>query len=161
MKSNIFVIFILSLLLTGNSVFCQKELITSYPNFTNGDLISSDDGTLKGNLYKSNCIYDPKIVGVYIQNATNSLTQEKTTVNSGEPVKVTKSNITINEGIAFVKYNSENGSIKAGDPLTTSSVPGEAMKAIGAGVIIGIALDNSQSGTGLIKTRILIQYLKQ
>jgi hypothetical protein len=47
-----------------------------------------------------------------------------------------------------VNVNLANGPIKAGDPLTASSIPGQAMKATAPGRIIGIALsgyDGSQS----------------
>ncbi|MGH7156851.1 MAG: beta strand repeat-containing protein, partial [Candidatus Saccharimonadales bacterium] len=40
-----------------------------------------------------------------------------------------------------VKVNLENGPIAVGDPLTSSSVPGEAMKATAPGKIIGMALE--------------------
>ncbi|GAG18680.1 unnamed protein product, partial [marine sediment metagenome] len=39
------------------------------------------------------------------------------------------------------KVNSENGPIEVGDPLTSSSVPGVAMKATASGPIIGKALE--------------------
>ncbi len=40
-----------------------------------------------------------------------------------------------------VKVSNENGIIKAGDPLTVSSIPGVASKAVGAGQIVGRALE--------------------
>lgn len=42
-----------------------------------------------------------------------------------------------------VKFSYENGSVKAGDYLTSSSIPGHAMRATGAGPIIGKALQDS------------------
>jgi len=44
----------------------------------------------------------------------------------------------------------ENGSIAIGDPLTTSSTPGHAMKATEAGRIIGYAMESFSSGFGQI-----------
>ncbi|MFH1845947.1 MAG: hypothetical protein ABH869_00080, partial [Candidatus Omnitrophota bacterium] len=41
-----------------------------------------------------------------------------------------------------VKVTMENGSIKAGDYITSSSKPGYAMKAIKSGMVIGIALED-------------------
>jgi hypothetical protein len=41
-----------------------------------------------------------------------------------------------------VKLSTENGPIKAGDPLMLSSLPGVAMKAKGTGVVIGTALED-------------------
>ncbi|MEK7124691.1 MAG: hypothetical protein AAB877_03380 [Patescibacteria group bacterium] len=52
-----------------------------------------------------------------------------------------------------VKVNTENGLIKIGDVLTSSSTPGIAMKAIKAGPIIGIAMsgfDGDGAGTVLM-----------
>jgi len=50
-----------------------------------------------------------------------------------------------------VKVNTENGPIKVGDPLTSSSTPGVAMKATKAGAIIGTAMnDFSGEETGQI-----------
>ncbi|NQV90425.1 hypothetical protein HQ487_03395 [Candidatus Uhrbacteria bacterium] len=43
------------------------------------------------------------------------------------------------------KVNTENGSIAVGDPLTTSSVPGVAMKAEKAGQVVGYALETYSS----------------
>jgi hypothetical protein len=43
------------------------------------------------------------------------------------------------------KFSLENGPIAVGDPLTTSSIPGVAMKATQAGQIIGYAMQSSDS----------------
>ena len=40
-----------------------------------------------------------------------------------------------------VRVNTENGNINAGDPLTSSSVAGVAMKATKGSVIVGYALE--------------------
>jgi hypothetical protein len=45
------------------------------------------------------------------------------------------------------KFSLENGAIAVGDPLTVSSTPGVAMRATGAGQIIGYALQSSDSAT--------------
>jgi len=50
-----------------------------------------------------------------------------------------------------VKVSSENGPIAVGDYLTVSSIPGVAMKATGAGVVVGKALENySNSNTAAV-----------
>lgn len=51
----------------------------------------------------------------------------------------------ITEGIALVRVNEENGPIKQGDMLTSSSIPGEAMKATKSGFILGIAQEDYPS----------------
>ena len=52
-----------------------------------------------------------------------------------------------------LKVSTENGSISPGDPLTSSSIPGVAMKATKSGPIVGKALASySESGVGKIIT---------
>lgn len=53
-----------------------------------------------------------------------------------------------------VRVSMENGSIAAGDPLTSSSQPGAAMKATRAGKIIGYAMETKESDG---KVLVLIQ----
>ena len=48
-------------------------------------------------------------------------------------------------GRAPVRISLENGPIKIGDPLTSSSVPGIAMKATDSGMIVGKSLENIDS----------------
>ena len=43
-----------------------------------------------------------------------------------------------------VKVSLENGPIRVGDPLTSSSKPGVAMRATKAGKIVGYALEDAQ-----------------
>lgn len=52
----------------------------------------------------------------------------------------------------------ENGSIKPGDPLTTSSTPGYAMKATEAGPIVGYAMESHESGSGSIIVYVNVSY---
>jgi hypothetical protein len=47
-----------------------------------------------------------------------------------------------------VKVSTENGEVKIGDHLTSSSIPGVAMKATGFANVIGISLGNFSSTTG-------------
>ncbi len=70
-------------------------------------------------------------------------------------------------GIVPVKVTDENGPIVPGDPLTSSSTPGRAMKAskitIGgvafypSGVILGKALQPHASGHGLVEALVVLQ----
>ena len=71
-----------------------------------------------------------------------------------------KSDFVCTGGVSEVKYNYENGSIQEGDLVTSSSTTGEAMKATQSGIILGIALENTDSPSGLVKVRVLIQYVK-
>jgi len=62
-------------------------------------------------------------------------------------------------GIVPVKVSAENGPIKRGDLLTSASLPGYAMKAtqILPGAILGKAMGELQSGTGVIEVLLLLK----
>jgi hypothetical protein len=62
-------------------------------------------------------------------------------------------------GIVQVKASAENGPIRPGDLLTTSSTPGHAMKATEPkiGTVIGKALEGLDEGTGVIKMLVMLQ----
>ncbi len=59
-----------------------------------------------------------------------------------------------------VKVSAENGAIRPGDLLVASSTPGHAMRAPAdpaPGTVIGKALDNLDSGTGIIKMLVMLR----
>ncbi len=56
------------------------------------------------------------------------------------------------------RINTENGPISIGDPLTTSSTPGEAMRASQPGPIVGYALQSWESGSGMISVFVRASY---
>lgn len=62
-------------------------------------------------------------------------------------------------GIVPCKVSAENGSIRRGDLLVTSSTPGHAMRADGPppGTILGKALEPLDTGTGLILVLVTLQ----
>jgi hypothetical protein len=64
-------------------------------------------------------------------------------------------------GIVPTKVSAENGSIRKGDLLVTSSIPGYAMKGTDPsrmlGAIVGKALGNLDSGTGTIEVMVSLQ----
>jgi hypothetical protein len=63
-------------------------------------------------------------------------------------------------GVVPVKASAENGSIRPGDLLVTSSIPGHAMKAgpnPPQGTVIGKALGRLDKGTGIIKMLAVLQ----
>ena len=138
----------------GENIFAQNMSIsentqvTPYDNFTNGELICAENLQLAGgSLRKSNVPYDALIIGVFIKFEGLNPNYKKIPVRK--------------EGIFQVKYNSENGAIKKGDLVTSSSEAGTAMKATKSGMIVGIALEDATSSSGLLKIRVLIQYVKQ
>ena len=127
-----------------------------FSSFSVGEIVCSSNALFSrscpvpGIISKSQKPYDEMVVGV---------------IRKAETIKLDKSQIYMSPliicGISDVKFNSENGAIKKGDPLTSSSTPGEAMKATQSGMIIGIAMEDAPSSSGLVKIRVMIQYVKQ
>ena len=145
-------VFVFICLFTVNDILAQnteeKAVATNY-TFDNGSIVTSEEGTIRGNLNLSQASYDNRIVGVFISDGTQSSNVNRKRI----PVK--------NEGVCNVKFNSENGPIRKGDPVTSSSTPGVAMKATQSGIILGIAVEDAIGSNGTLKVRVLIQYLKQ
>lgn len=155
MKTKIFLcaISFFILIIAFNNCYAQKDFISdTSKKFTNGQIIISDNATMTGKLDISQKAYDDNIIGVYF-------IYEREKIPEGTIKKVPISNITLNEGVVYVKYNSENGSIKKGDYITSSSEGGVGMKASKSGIIVGVALEDAVSQSGLIKIRIMIQYV--
>lgn len=156
MKANkIFKCFLIaSLILSAGFGFSQKNQKSAEAyNFANGSIIVSDDGTAAGKLSTSATSYDVKIIGVYVKETIepNSDGTPKLIPSNNEKV--------VSQGIISVKCNTENGKIKSGDLITTSSTAGEGMKAIKSGVILGIATEDAKEENGLVKVRLMIQYV--
>ncbi|KKT71433.1 MAG: hypothetical protein UW68_C0067G0003, partial [Candidatus Collierbacteria bacterium GW2011_GWB1_44_6] len=107
-----------------------------------GDVVSLDSA-LRAGVKKSTGRYDSSVLGIV--STAPALTIGGTDGEGLSAVPVALS------GRVPVKVSAENGAIKAGDLLTTSSTPGVAMKATKAGAIIGNAMsDFSGEGIGLV-----------
>lgn len=128
----------------------QPDLITA------GSLVSLDPNE-EGKLQVSKTEYDRNIAGV-ISGANGVkpgilMGQEGTLADGQELVTIS--------GRTYVQCNTLNGSIKIGDLLTSSSVPGEAMKATkrkkSSGAIIGKAMSNLESGSGYVLVLVNLQ----
>ena len=149
-KIALFSFFIFSI----NLCFSQIDSIAKikYSKFSKGDIIISPDLSPNADSVNTSATpYDDRIVGVFTQ-IPEKMEYDKRMVN----IRI---NPVINKGITEVKYNSENGMIKKGDPITTSSQLGVGMKAVKSGMIIGIALEDAKKETGLIKIRISVQFI--
>jgi hypothetical protein len=85
--------------------------------------------------------YDNKVVGIISTNPYSEILGEKTFTSDEHPMPVALA------GQAPVKVSTENGVIEPGDPLTSSSTPGVAMKAIESGPIVGKALEGTDGNT--------------
>lgn len=113
--------------------------------FSRGTILSATEGRFDDpHYFESTKAYDELVFGIATGNS--------------EPRR--KSDLIWTDGIGFIRYNSENGSINKGDPVTSSSEPGVAMKATQSGMMLGVALESTSSPSGLIKVRVLIQYVR-
>ncbi len=105
-----------------------------------GDVVSIDPN--EGTFVDKSQPFDQHIIGVFSANPGIRLSQADSTINGGEAIPIALS------GRVPVNVTTENGDIKPGDYLTSSSIPGVAAKAIKAGPVIGQAME-SYSGTGV------------
>ncbi len=96
--------------------------------------------------------YDNSLVGVVNKNPAAAIN----TVGHSSTYP------TVKTGNAAVLVNSSNGPIETGDPITSSSQPGVAMKATRAGFIVGRALEpynsDDKSAVKAINTMLLFQW---
>ncbi|MGA9349147.1 MAG: hypothetical protein WBW48_10125 [Anaerolineae bacterium] len=113
-----------------------------------------------GELTRSTEPYQASVVGVYSS-------QPGFLGGAGDGVDLTGKVPLAVMGVVSVKVSAENGTIQPGDLLTTSSIPGHAMKATPVlingvpfyrnGVIIGKALGSLKSGTGAMQMLVMLQ----
>ncbi|HMY73934.1 MAG TPA: hypothetical protein PLQ88_19105, partial [Blastocatellia bacterium] len=89
--------------------------------------------------------YDEHLVGVVSSNPGLVFDEGNTKLAGANDQLITKDKTVVAAvGRVPVKFTLENGAINVGDALTSSATePGKAMKATGAGKIIGIALESS------------------
>lgn len=97
-------------------------------NVKDGSVISSANTGAK----LSNIPYDPQVIGVVSENAGILFASDD--VVNGVPV--------ISVGKLYVLVSAKEGAIKKGDLLTTSTIPGVAVKATKDGYVLGMALEN-------------------
>jgi hypothetical protein len=128
--------------------YAQKA--DSAKTYSTGTIMSSDNATLKETFRMSGKSYDDNIIGVYRED---TLAEKVKMYFNYSPI--------VSSGITYVRYNSETGLIKKGDFITSSSETGVGMKAIKTGMVLGVALEDATSASGLVKIRVLIQYVKQ
>ncbi len=93
--------------------------------------------------------YAPALVGVVSTNPGLVFDEGKTFLAGDNTNLITdKKTVVAMVGRVPVKYSLENGPIAVGDPLTSSSTPGTAMRATAAGQIIGYAMQSSDNAAG-------------
>ncbi len=124
------------------------------PSLLPGDLVVASQEASASAVIKSNSPYNSKILGV-ISNNPSVVGNSAGGSHSGDPNYALVGIV----GQVSTKVSSENGSIEVGDYLTSSSLPGVAMKATKPGQVVGKALENySDSGIGKIMAFVNISF---
>jgi hypothetical protein len=112
------------------------------------------DPDVSGKFLKSAQAYSTAVSGIY---STKPGTVGRRQLTPKSPDEVPMAMI----GIVPTKVSAENGAIRRGDLLVTSSTVGYAMKGTDrsrlTGAVIGKALGNLDSGTGVIEAVVTLQ----
>ncbi|HSX08956.1 MAG TPA: hypothetical protein VLF93_02275, partial [Candidatus Saccharimonadales bacterium] len=108
-----------------------------------GDILSIDQ-TNDGHVQKSTNTYDKTILGVFSEKPGFRLSEGNGMIDGDKAVPVALT------GRVPVKVSLENGPIHKGDYLTSSSVPGVAMRATQPGQVLGKALEDFNCATSPI-----------
>jgi hypothetical protein len=118
-----------------------------------GDVLVIDPKT-PGKFLKANQAYSTLVAGIY-STKPGTVGRRQTTAKSPDEVPMAV------VGIVPTKVSAENGPIQAGDLLVASSTLGRAMKGTDRGkmlgAVVGKALGNLDSGTGVIEVLVTLQ----
>lgn len=119
-------------------------------NIKNGSILSaSERGTIL-----SDTAYDPQVMGVVSRDAAIILSKTRDGSEKGVPI--------ISVGTVYVLVSSKDGPIKKGDLITSSTMPGVAVKAVKSGYVLGTALedynDSDPKKSGLIAADLDLHY---
>jgi hypothetical protein len=130
---------------TGSFDFAEMFLSREF--LEPGDIVSVD-GETNEYVKKSTGAYDSMVLGIVSTEpgflAGTNVDFDNPNLDQGYPIALA--------GRVPTKVSTENGPIVPGDPLTSSSVPGVAMRATDPGMVIGVALEGWNSpGVGKIK----------
>ncbi len=146
------------LAITGGSDLSEQFDINALKMPVVAGMLVSIDPQNPGKLIPSNEPYDHKVAGI-VSGAGGvkpgmMMGQEDTIANGEYPVALT--------GRVYALVDTtEGGEIKPGDLLTTSGVPGYAMKATDAekrsGAVIGKAMTSLKAGKGLVLVLVSLQ----
>jgi hypothetical protein len=125
----------------------------SRTNYVPGDVLVIDPNA-PGKFLKSAEAYSTSVTGIY-STKPGTVGRRQTTAKSPDEVPMAMM------GIVPTKVSAENGVIRPGDLLVTASKLGYAMKGTDRGkmlgAVIGKALGNLDSGTGVIEVVVTLQ----
>ncbi|MFN8471151.1 MAG: hypothetical protein U0822_02930 [Anaerolineae bacterium] len=139
--------------LTWVNVNCNQDVAETFATMEQtepGDLVVLlPESRSRPTVRRSPGAYDAGLVGVVSTNPGLVFDQGQTYL-AGENTQLITAEKTVVAmvGRVPVKFSLENGPIAVGDPLTSSSTPGVAMKATQAGQIIGYAMQSSDEAAG-------------
>jgi hypothetical protein len=129
---------------TCDVAFDLAEMYPSLEPTEPGDvLIVGYPSSPAASVRRSTGPYDGRLLGV-VSTSPGLVLEGEHVYMAGDNTKLITANKTV-VGLAGrvpVKVSMENGPIQIGDPLTSSSTPGMAMKATRAGKILGYALES-------------------
>lgn len=141
--------------ITGGADLAEPFAITDDKEITAGAVVVIDDEH-PGQLKLSHVPYDGRVAGVV--SGAGGINPGLTLMQSG--ALDAGQNVALS-GRVYVLATAANGSIKPGDLLTTSDVPGHAMKAsdreLSQGAVLGKAMTGLDSGEGLIMVLVNLQ----
>ncbi len=112
-----------------------------------GEVVSIDPDLRQG-IKRTTKAYDPSALGIIATKPALLIGNTEGEGVSGKPVALS--------GRVPVKVSAHNGAIKKGDLLTSSSIPGVAMKATKSGAVLGVAISDF-SGPGVGEVLIFVQ----
>jgi hypothetical protein len=139
--------------LCGGDYAESIDVTGSRTNYEPGDLLVIDPND-SGKFLKSAEPYSTAVLGIY-STKPGALGRRQTTPKSADEVPMAMI------GIVPTKVSAENGAIKPGDLLVTSSTPGYAMKGTDrsrlVGAIIGKAMGRLDTGSGVIEVGVTLQ----
>jgi hypothetical protein len=122
-------------------------------NYGPGDVMVIDPNT-PGKFLKSGEPYSTAVLGIY---STKPGVLGRRQTGPKDPAEVPMAMV----GIVPAKVSAENGPIRPGDLLVTSSTPGYAMKGTDRdrmlGAVVGKAMGSLDSGTGVIEVGVTLQ----
>jgi|GEM_PF-3828509 len=138
----------------GNvSAFDIAEYYPATEPTEKGDLVSAAGNSA---IKKSSQSYDQRIIGVV--STEPAVVVDETNITFGKGAGASFNSLKPYVALAGrvpLKVSTENGSIEPGDPLTSSSLSGVAMKATRSGPIVGKALE-AYSGSGVGKIEVFV-----
>ncbi len=141
---------------TGGCIDYAEDMPTSDDTLLAGELVSINvEDETDFLVVRSNTVYDKNLIGIVSTKPAILIGNSVRQGDFAQQREKGKVPIALS-GRVPVKISYENGDIKKGDYLTSSSAPGMAMKATHAGRVVGIALASAQQSRGDVSVMLFI-----